>query len=154
MRGNRELRSRMSVDFGLHVILLYQDKAQEVIDLLADQDDRSGVCGLCMPKLVVMPTLRWGSDRPKLAMLIRIALADTSQTVNRGLVQMKLIDLPEDAHTGCSRRQALTEREPVDRTRCLSRSPVMRLERPSLHVAALVGILIAAIVNLVVQLVW
>ena len=36
-------------------------------------------------------------DVDKAAEAYRVALADTTQTVNRGVVQMKLLDLPEAA---------------------------------------------------------
>lgn len=73
-------------------VLLYQDKADEVIELLADQDN-AAFAGL-------YAEIR-GDAYASLGQVVdagdayRIALADTSQTVNRGVVQMKLIDLPE-----------------------------------------------------------
>jgi len=93
MRGNNALRyvGRLR----LARIMLYQDKAQEVIDLLADQDDNSAFAGL-------YAEVR-GDAHAALGQIAeagdayRVALADTSQTVSRGLVQMKLMDLPEVA---------------------------------------------------------
>jgi predicted negative regulator of RcsB-dependent stress response len=90
MRGNRALRHVGRLR--LARVLLYQDKAQEVIDLLAGQD-KEAFAGL-------YAEMR-GDAYAALGQIgeageaYRIALADASQTVNRGLVQMKLIDLPE-----------------------------------------------------------
>jgi predicted negative regulator of RcsB-dependent stress response len=75
-------------------ILLYQDKAQEVIDLLSEQDN-AAFAGLYAETrgdaYAALGQISEAGDA------YRIALADTSQTVNRGLVQMKLIDLPDVA---------------------------------------------------------
>ena len=93
MRGNKALRyvGRLR----LARIMLYQDKAQEVIDLLADQDDNPAFTGLYAEvrgdAYAALGQIAEAGDA------YRIALADTSQTVSRGLVQMKLIDLPEVA---------------------------------------------------------
>jgi predicted negative regulator of RcsB-dependent stress response len=93
MRGNKALRyvGRLR----LARIMLYQDKAQEVIDLLADQDDNPAFTGLYAEVRgdahAVLGQIAEAGDA------YRIALADTSQTVSRGLVQMKLTDLPEVA---------------------------------------------------------
>ena len=89
MRGNGALKHVGRVR--LARILLYQDKAQEVIDLLADRDDEA-FSGL-------YAELRGDAyaalgDTEAAGDAYRAALADTSQTVNRGLVQMKLVDLP------------------------------------------------------------
>jgi predicted negative regulator of RcsB-dependent stress response len=88
MRGNGALKHVGRVR--LARILLYQDKAQEVIDLLADRDDEA-FSGL-------YAELRGDAyaalgDTEAAGDAYRAALADTSQTVNRGLVQMKLVDL-------------------------------------------------------------
>jgi predicted negative regulator of RcsB-dependent stress response len=93
MRGNKALRyvGRLR----LARVLLYQDKAQEVIDLLADQDDNPAFTGLYAEvrgdAYAALGQVAEAGDA------YRIALADTSQTVSRGLVQMKLMDLPEVA---------------------------------------------------------
>jgi len=92
MRGNKALKNVGRLR--LARVLLYQDKAQEVIDLLADRD------GIAFAGLYAEAR---GDAYAALGQIeeagnaYRIALADTSQTVNRGLVQMKLIDLPEAA---------------------------------------------------------
>ena len=73
-------------------ILLYQDKPQEVVDLLADQDD-AAFAGLFAEMrgdaFAALGQITAAGDE------YRTALADTSQTVNRGIVQMKLVDLPD-----------------------------------------------------------
>ncbi|MDH3612686.1 MAG: tetratricopeptide repeat protein [Gammaproteobacteria bacterium] len=73
-------------------VLLYQDKPQEVIDLLADQENEA-FAGLYAEMrgdaLAALGQVDAAADA------YRIALANTSQTVNRGLVQMKLLDLPD-----------------------------------------------------------
>jgi predicted negative regulator of RcsB-dependent stress response len=90
MRGNRELRKIGRVR--LARILLYQDKAQEVVDLLVDQEEEA-FAGLYAEALgdayAALGLIEEAGDA------YRIALADTTQTVNRGLVQMKLVDLPD-----------------------------------------------------------
>ena len=73
-------------------ILLYQDKAQDVIDLLAEQENIA-FAGLYAEMRGDAYAALGQVDEAGDA--YRIALADTAQTVNRGLVQMKLIDLPE-----------------------------------------------------------
>ena len=90
MRGNPELRHVGRLR--LARVLLYQDKPQEVIDLLATQED-AAFKGLYSEAL--------GDAHAALGQIeeaaeaYRLALADTTQTVNRGIVQMKLVDLPE-----------------------------------------------------------
>jgi predicted negative regulator of RcsB-dependent stress response len=92
MRGNTALKNVGRLR--LARVLLYQDKEQEVIDLLAGQDS-TAFAGLYAEMrgdaFAALGEVTAASDE------YRIALADTSQTVNRGLVQMKLIDLPEAA---------------------------------------------------------
>lgn len=89
MRGNRELR--LLGRLRLARVLLYQEKPQAVVDLLAAQDD-DAFRGLYAEAL--------GDAYARLGSIdeatdsYRTALADTTQTVNRGLVQMKLDDLP------------------------------------------------------------
>lgn len=90
MRGNRELRHVGRLR--LARVLLYQDKAQEVIDLLATQEDEA-FAGLYSEALgdayAALGQIEEAADA------YRVALADTSQTVNTVLVQMKLVDLAE-----------------------------------------------------------
>ncbi len=73
-------------------ILLYQDKAQDVLELLAEQNN-AAFAGLYAEMRGDAHAALGQVDEAGDA--YRIALADTAQTVNRGLVQMKLIDLPE-----------------------------------------------------------
>ena len=90
MRGNRELRHVGRLR--LARILLYQDKPQEVIDLLTTQED---------PAFKGLYSEALGDAYAALGQIeaaaeaYRVALADTTQTVNRGIVQMKLVDLPD-----------------------------------------------------------
>ena len=90
MRGNDELRAVGRAR--LARILLYQNKPQEVVDLL-EGDETTAFAGLYAESLgdafAVLGNVEKAGDA------YREALADTSQTVNRGLVQMKLLDLPE-----------------------------------------------------------
>jgi len=90
MRGNKALK--LVGRLRLARVLLYQDKAQEVIDLLAEHDGEAFV-GLYAEArgdaYAALGQVKEAGDA------YRIAMADNSQTVNRGLVQMKLIDLPE-----------------------------------------------------------
>ena len=91
MRGNGALRHVGRLR--LARILLYQDKPQEVVDLLVGQDNKA-FAGLYAEALgdafAALGQVEAAGES------YRIALADTSQTVNRGLVQMKLIDLPDE----------------------------------------------------------
>ena len=90
MRGNKALRQIGRLR--LARILLYQDKPQEVVDLLADQDD-AAFAGLFAEMrgdaFAALGQITAAGDE------YRTALADTSQTINRGIVQMKLVDLPD-----------------------------------------------------------
>jgi predicted negative regulator of RcsB-dependent stress response len=90
MRGNGALKHVGRLR--LARILLYQDKAQAVIDLLSDQDN-AAFAGLYAEMrgdaYAALGQVGNAGDA------YRVALADASQTVNRGLVQMKLLDLPE-----------------------------------------------------------
>lgn len=90
MRGNEELRSLGRVR--LARVLLYQDKAQEVVDLLAAEED-AAFAGLYAEALGDAYAALGRIDEAGDA--YRAALDDRTQTVNRGLVQMKLIDLPD-----------------------------------------------------------
>ena len=91
MRGNKALKQIGRLR--LARILLYQDKPQEVVDLLADQDD-AAFAGLFAEMrgdaFAALGQITAAGDE------YRTALADTSQTINRGIVQMKLVDLPEE----------------------------------------------------------
>jgi len=91
MRGNKALKQVGRLR--LARILLYQDKPQEVVDLLADQDD-AAFAGLFAEMrgdaFAALGQITAAGDE------YRTALADTSQTINRGVVQMKLVDLPEE----------------------------------------------------------
>lgn len=90
MRGNSALRHVGRLR--LARLLLYQDKPQEVIDLLAGMDNEA-FAGLYAEvrgdAFAALGQVEAAGES------YRIALSDTSQTVNRGIVQMKLIDLPE-----------------------------------------------------------
>ncbi len=92
MRGNKALKNVGRLR--LARVLLYQDKPQDVIDLLADRD---GVAFAGLYAEVRGDAYAALGQIEEAGNAYRIALADTSQTVNRGLVQMKLIDLPEAA---------------------------------------------------------
>ena len=90
MRGNKSLKQIGKLR--LARILLYQDKAQEVVNLLADQDDGAFAALFAEIRGDAFAALGQISEAGD---AYRIALADTSQTVNRGIVQMKLVDLPD-----------------------------------------------------------
>lgn len=85
-------------------ILLYEDKAQEVIDLLADQDNQAFAGLYAEARGDAYAVL---GDFSAAREAYQVALADQTQTVNRGLVQMKLLDLPADAPVA----EAATEAE-------------------------------------------
>lgn len=90
MRGNRELRHIGRLR--LARVLLYQDKPGDVVELLAEQDEPA-FNGLYAEALGdAYAALGRVEDAGE---AYQRALADTTQTVNRGLVQMKLVDLPE-----------------------------------------------------------
>ena len=90
--GNNELKQIGRLR--LARILLYQDKAQDVVDLLQDQNN---------PAFAALSSEMLGDAYSSLGRIAeagdayRNALADpaSTPTVNRGLVQMKLVDLPE-----------------------------------------------------------
>lgn len=90
MRGNRELRHIGRLR--LARVLLYQDKPEEVIELLADQDEPAfnGLYAEARGDAYAML-----NRIEEATEAYQVALADTTQTVNRSLVQMKLVDLPE-----------------------------------------------------------
>ncbi|NIA27999.1 MAG: tetratricopeptide repeat protein, partial [Desulfobulbaceae bacterium] len=90
MRGNQSLRQIGRLR--LARILLYQDKAQEVVDLLADQDDEAFAALFAEVRgdaFAALGQIAAAGDE------YRFALADTSQIINRSIVQMKLVDLPD-----------------------------------------------------------
>jgi len=90
MRGNKALKQIGRLR--LARIFLYQDKAQEVVDLLADQGDGAFAALFAEVRgdaFAALGQVAAAGDE------YRIALADTSQTINRGVVQMKLVDLPD-----------------------------------------------------------
>ena len=74
-------------------ILLYQDKPQEVLDLLAGQEN-AAFDGLYAESMGDAHAALGDYDKAREA--YNTALADTTQTVNRGFVEMKLLDLPDD----------------------------------------------------------
>jgi predicted negative regulator of RcsB-dependent stress response len=74
-------------------ILLYQDKPQEVLDLLADQTN-PGFAGLYAESRGDAYAALGDFAAARTA--YEEALADQSQAVNRGFVQMKLLDLPDE----------------------------------------------------------
>jgi predicted negative regulator of RcsB-dependent stress response len=90
MRSNKALKyvGRLR----LARVLLYQDKAQEVLDLL---EDREGEAFSGLYEETRGDAHAALGQFGEAADAYRTALADTSQTVNRGVVQMKLIDLPD-----------------------------------------------------------
>lgn len=94
MRGNDELRNVGRLR--LARVLLYQDKAQEVVDLLGARDD-PGFNALYAETLGDAYAALGLIEQAEAAYLE--ALADASQTVNRALVQMKLTDLPPASST-------------------------------------------------------
>ncbi len=90
MRGDKALKQIGRLR--LARIFLYQDKAQEAVDLLADQDDEAFAALFAEVRgdaFAALGQIAAAGDE------YRIALADTSQTINRGIVQMKLVDLPD-----------------------------------------------------------
>ena len=73
-------------------VLLYQDKPQEVLDLLAEQSN-PGFSGLYAEARGDAHAALGDIDAARAA--YEEALADTTQSVNRGVVQMKILDLPD-----------------------------------------------------------
>ena len=92
LRGNEELKQVGRLR--LARILLYQDKAQEVIDLLGDTE--ANAFSALSNELLGDAHVALGNIESAAAAYTR-ALADPSPapTINRGLVQMKLTDLPD-----------------------------------------------------------
>jgi len=90
MRGNRELK--LLGRLRLARVLLYQEKPQEVVDLLSAQDDEAFRGPYAEALGDAYRDLGRINDA---ADAYETALADTTQTVNRGLVRMKLDDLPQ-----------------------------------------------------------
>lgn len=96
LRGNDELKHIGRLR--LARVLLYQDKAQEVVDLLADSESAAFAAlysELRGDAYVALDRIEEAGDA------YREALADPSQnpTIDRALVQMKLVDLPQAATT-------------------------------------------------------
>lgn len=93
MRGGDELKPIARLR--LARILLYQDQAQEVVDLLQDMEN---------PAFAALASEIMGDAYVVLGRYedageaYRTALADPAQaqTIDRGLVQMKLVDLPDE----------------------------------------------------------
>jgi predicted negative regulator of RcsB-dependent stress response len=91
MPGNEALKNVGRVR--LARILLYQEKPQEVLDLLEGQESEA-FAGLYAEAR--------GDAHAALGQFTaagdayRLALADTTRAVNSALVQMKLLDLPEE----------------------------------------------------------
>lgn len=92
LRGNDELKHIGRLRLGR--ILLYQDKAEEVVDLLAANE--LGAFTALTHELLGDAHAALG-DVEAAAAAYSKALADPSPapTINRGLVQMKLADLPD-----------------------------------------------------------
>jgi len=92
LRGNDELKQIGRLR--LARILLYQDKAQEVIDLLSDSE--ANAFSALNNELLGDAHVALGNIDSAAAAYTK-ALADPSPapTINRGLVQMKLADLPD-----------------------------------------------------------
>jgi predicted negative regulator of RcsB-dependent stress response len=90
MRGNGPLkhigRARLAR------ILLYQEKPQEVLDLLEGQDNEAFAGLYAEARGDAHVALGQYAEADE---AYRVALAAGSGTVNAGLVQMKLLDLPE-----------------------------------------------------------
>ena len=90
LRGNDALQHVGRVR--LARILLYQDKPQEVLDLLEDQDNLAFAGLYAEARGDAHAALGQFTEA---ADAYRLALADSTRAVNAGLVQMKLLDLPE-----------------------------------------------------------
>jgi len=106
VRGNEALKQVGRLR--LARILLYQDKAQEVVDLLADQDDEAFAALFAEVRgdaFAALGQVAAAGDE------YRVALADTSQTINRGIVQMKLVDLPDAPDESVAPEPVVTEPE-------------------------------------------
>jgi len=106
MRGNKALKQVGRLR--LARIFLYQDKAQEVVDLLADQDDEAFAALFAEVRgdaFAALGQVAAAGDE------YRVALADTSQTINRGIVQMKLVDLPDAPDESVAPDPVVTEPE-------------------------------------------
>jgi predicted negative regulator of RcsB-dependent stress response len=106
MRGNKALKQVGRLR--LARIFLYQDKVQEVVDLLADQDDEAFAALFAEVRgdaFAALGQVAAAGDE------YRVALADTSQTINRGIVQMKLVDLPDAPDESVAPEPVVTEPE-------------------------------------------
>jgi predicted negative regulator of RcsB-dependent stress response len=90
MRGNDALQQVGRIR--LARILLYQDKPQEVLDLLEGQDNQAFAGLYAEARGDAHAALGQFAEA---AEAYQLALADSTRAVNAGLVQMKLLDLPE-----------------------------------------------------------
>ncbi len=91
MRGNGALKHVGRVRPAR--ILLYQDKPQEVLDLLDGQDNEAFAGLYAEARGDAHAALGQVAEAGE---AYRLALADSTRAVNVGLVQMKLLDLPEE----------------------------------------------------------
>jgi predicted negative regulator of RcsB-dependent stress response len=89
-------------------ILLYQDKPQEVLDLLADHAN-AGFAGVYAESRGDAYAALGDYRAAKAA--YEEALADQSQSVNRGFVQMKLLDLPDELPAPAPAAEAAADEE-------------------------------------------
>lgn len=89
MRGHKELQHVGRLR--LARVFLYQDKAQDVLDLLADRESPAFLALYAEVRGDALAALgRTGEAR----VAYRAALGNSSQSIDRQLVQMKLADLP------------------------------------------------------------
>jgi len=89
MSGNKELQHVGRLR--LARVYLYQDKTQEVLDLLADRESPAFLALNAEVRGDALAALgRIGEAR----VAYRAALGNSSQSIDRQLVQMKLADLP------------------------------------------------------------
>ena len=104
MRGNGALKhvGRMR----LARIYLYQDKPEDVLDLLNGQENDAFAGLYAEAKGDAYAAL---GDYEKAKERYGLALADNTQSVNRGFVQMKLLDLPDEALAAEPMAESLAE---------------------------------------------
>ena len=104
MRGNGALKhvGRMR----LARIYLYQDKPEDVLDLLNGQENDAFAGLYAEAKGDAYAAL---GDYEKAKEEYGLALADNTQSVNRGFVQMKLLDLPDEALAAEPMAESLAE---------------------------------------------
>jgi predicted negative regulator of RcsB-dependent stress response len=77
-------------------ILLYQDKAEEVLTLLDGQDNAAFAARYAEARGDAYVALGRSADARK---SYEAALQEQVPTIDQGLVQLKMLDLPEDAVT-------------------------------------------------------